>query len=878
MLVFLPATHTLVLTINNRLVQQLNSDITNYWSGKQVVSERPHIISLKTWLTLAIDELAFTHSSLLAEKSLGKLETELLWADVISKDKDTSPLLDIRQAARLSVEADTIIDEWMLDTDSCPHTKEMSQFLRWRELYRNRSKSLGMEDFNQRYRLVLEALHKGNISFPKHLVLYGFTHFSPRFLHLLNSFTSHGVEIACLKNHPANITLEKYTAPDHNAEWQAAASWAAKNLLQNTKGSYAIVVVSSLDKESHFAQRALHNAFRCYNFSKAKALSMFSISRPLGEWPAVRAAFSWLNALAVWVSEGSADTTLMGSALLSGHCVNDVKDKHRYAIIDRNWREKAVVRVSQEKWNEALKECPDLLESWKKACKIWLKPGVQTTLELWVDIFRDALASLSYPGEQPFEGVISQVAQQLNVLLDRCSKLSQVLGPIDGKYAVKFVENAAQSLISCFPEKNQNRLEILELQDAQDGKWDGLWMLSFTDNVLPAVDRINPFLSPEILRKAGIPHSTADYELKWTEEIISELCHFTSEVIVSYPLTDGEQKLFLSPLVSKKTNKQRSITRNSNLPLSMTESLIDDQGPGLDSETLSQPGGIDILEIQARNPLWAFVKYRLGGRVMNRYTTRTTIDCRGKFLHRALEILWNVLGSQTQLLHFFKEKKIEMLIKKTVLQSAHEVLADYSDTMIELESTRAETLLKKWLDLETQRASFTIEDTEVRCIWSSSTSLALKLRLDRIDRLQDGSLMVVDYKTGATIPDIETSWFRARPINLQIPFYACVLRKKFKPSISGLMFAHIHTREIQARGITCSEIGVEEIGGRNKVNKIFYGYGWPQILDAWSDIINKLADEYVQGCATNMLFNTDDLRYCDALPFLRLHFKDDTTL
>jgi hypothetical protein len=50
--------------------------------------------------------------------------------------------------------------------------------------------------------------------------------------------------------------------------------------------------------------------------------------------------------------------------------------------------------------------------------------------------------------------------------------------------------------------------------------------------------------------------------------------------------------------------------------------------------------------------------------------------------------------------------------------------------------------------------------------WPDSPS---SLRLDRIDRLNDGSLLVIDYKTGDVSPK---SWDLPRPDDVQLPLYA----------------------------------------------------------------------------------------------------------
>ena len=62
---------------------------------------------------------------------------------------------------------------------------------------------------------------------------------------------------------------------------------------------------------------------------------------------------------------------------------------------------------------------------------------------------------------------------------------------------------------------------------------------------------------------------------------------------------------------------------------------------------------------------------------------------------------------------------------------------------------------------------------EVACDRSGCTAapagLTLKLRLDRVDRLNDGSLLVIDYKTGNVSPK---AWELPRPDDVQLPLYA----------------------------------------------------------------------------------------------------------
>ncbi len=85
-----------------------------------------------------------------------------------------------------------------------------------------------------------------------------------------------------------------------------------------------------------------------------------------------------------------------------------------------------------------------------------------------------------------------------------------------------------------------------------------------------------------------------------------------------------------------------------------------------------------------------------------------------------------------------------------------------------MEEQRLTRLVAEWLDYESTRIKFEVVDTEVdRTI--PIAGLTFDLRLDRIDRLIDNSLLVIDYKSGQVSPK---SWDLPRPDDVQLPLYA----------------------------------------------------------------------------------------------------------
>ena len=83
-------------------------------------------------------------------------------------------------------------------------------------------------------------------------------------------------------------------------------------------------------------------------------------------------------------------------------------------------------------------------------------------------------------------------------------------------------------------------------------------------------------------------------------------------------------------------------------------------------------------------------------------------------------------------------------------------------------ATRLIRLVTEWLLYESARVPFTVVETELETEVSID-GLELDLRLDRIDRLNDGSLLVIDYKSGDVSPKL---WDLPRPDDVQLPLYA----------------------------------------------------------------------------------------------------------
>ncbi|MFU2000055.1 PD-(D/E)XK nuclease family protein [Bordetella avium] len=864
----LPCAGTLVLTVNNRLSRRLTLELAAQLRLGRQVSELPRILPLSAWLVSAADELSFTAQAELPAFRLGGFAAQLVWRDAIVREEADRELLDIDQAAKLAMDADMLCDEWRLQIPEAAQTDEYRGFARWRGRYRALLGELDADDANQGYERVLRALRAGELSAPERVVLAGFGEVSPRFARLLAAFEEGGAQLmAWGEARPRLAEPRRVLAADHGAEWRAAAAWAAERLRAHPHGRYAIVS-AQLESEAPFARRVLDQALQASGGQDALLFNV-AVGRPLIEWPALRAALAWLQALADMAAAGSVAVPVLGAALLAGHCAGDRSERH--AAIDARWRRQGRISLNEEAWKQALQYCPRLAQAWEAAMTVWRLGPARAPCDIWMPRIREALKALGFPGERTVDSVGYQLMGALGELLGDFAALAPAVGSLDGRGAVRLLSSAARAG-SFQPQRDpQARLDVLGLLEAEGGSWDGVWMLGLTDEVLPASPKPNPLLPLMVLRQAGAPRATPEREREWAENIYAALRTCAPEMIVSCAEHEGERELRPSPLIAAAPlleTARLGADAQTGWPQQVLE---DEQGPPLNPASLST-GGLDVLDTQARNPQWAFVRHRLGARELAPYAQAAAQNVRGQFLHRALELAWRMLPDQESLHLSMSEGRLQTLLNEAVQEAADQELAAYAPALRALECARAAGVLARWMALEAQRLPFAVGELEAEHTWRRG-ALALKLRLDRMDRLADGRAVILDYKTGSAQARPEADWSRARPINLQLPFYASVLGEG-APEVAGLILAQIHARHVGAQGLCAEDLGIEGLRVAAE-SEVFGGRDWAQILAGWRAAIESLADEYARGHAANVAWGRDDLKYCDAMPFLRLHLDED---
>lgn len=853
---------TQILTVNNRYARRLLAQFSAALGAERQVMAVPDIVPLGAWLGRQANNRAYCAGLPFPSHTIDAFGAQLLWQEVITRHMNEndpgSYLLDTLQAARLAADADQLIDEWHVAVADVLVTPDYQQFAIWRRAYHRELHRRDSEDRNQMYNQVCLAFEQRSLKpdFTR-LVLAGFNELSPRFARILTALQEQGVTLLRLAqtSRPASEP-QHIAAADPDTEWRLAVQWASQNLKETPQGRYAIVA-ARLEADVALAHRYLQ-PLGSYNIA---------LGRPMDQWPAVRAALAWLHVLAIAGQPGRSCTPAdLGAALLAGYCIADHAEAGGRAVIDAKWRHDGSLTLTTERILHALdNHAPRLSAAWSQTLDIVRAGPASADARLWSGVFRQWLQALGFPGDSALDSTAYQQLEALDVLLDKLTDQHVVLDKVSAVDAVRVVRRLARET-PFQPRRDPNaRLDVLGFLEAEGGYWDGVWVLGLTDDVLPALPRPNPFVPIAALRAAKAPRATPERELQWAQTLYASLLRSAPQVYFSYPQFEGERALRPSPCIAGLAAVDFALQPALPQPFEL-ESCSDDQGPPLREGEKIQ-GGIAVIDTQARNPLWAFVRYRLGARAMPAYAKSGDTGLRGRFLHAIMESLWQSLESHEGLRHAVAGNRLDALVQVAVSQAAVSCLADYSVRLVELESDRAVVLIKRWLHCELARQPFTVKACEREFHWQRG-ALGLAFRVDRIDQLDDGRLVVIDYKTGAGAIRLKSDWGRQRPVNLQLPLYASVLSRE-GDDVAALVMAKLHPRDLVCHGLTDADIGLDTLDEPSSWD-VFGQVSWQQVQHQWSLAINNLADEFCDGFAANSTQRDSDLAYCDVLPFLRL--------
>jgi hypothetical protein len=154
------------------------------------------------------------------------------------------------------------------------------------------------------------------------------------------------------------------------------------------------------------------------------------------------------------------------------------------------------------------------------------------------------------------------------------------------------------------------------------------------------------------------------------------------------------------------------------------------------------------------------------------------------------------------------------------------------------ERVRLQNLLTVWLDVERLRMPFVVQALEGNAEAARFAGLDFRVRIDRVDRLPDGSRVLIDYKTGMA----QVDWHGERPGNPQLPIYA-LLRPE---SLIAVAYARVNAAE---PGFVAESERRDVFHPRSRSTKMEGMPDFAALVGLWSRRVERIAGEFAAGRA-----------------------------
>jgi exodeoxyribonuclease-5 len=201
----------------------------------------------------------------------------------------------------------------------------------------------------------------------------------------------------------------------------------------------------------------------------------------------------------------------------------------------------------------------------------------------------------------------------------------------------------------------------------------------------------------------------------------------------------------------------------------------------------------------------------------------------------------------------------------------------FSETFLSLEAERLSKLVYAWqIEVEMLRPQgFEVQACEEEHNIEIE-GIGIKLIIDRIDTLDDGRLLVIDYKTGRQLD--YKNWAQPNITEPQLPIYAAFILQAQDgdtSEIGAVCYAKVSSADHEIIGIAATDELVQGVvvfddkRGRKIFDETSFS-DWQSIITHWKSTITATAISLKSGDAAVRFEDEKQLAFCDITPLLRL--------
>jgi len=695
-----------------------------------------------------------------------------LWSRIIAAD-DELALTAPEQVAPLARAAWRTRQLWALPRSAPgPYAPaDLRAYARWEAAYRKALSGLAAAD---------AASLLTQVKPPDEVQVHGFLAPPPQLAHWL-------ARMSRASGDPAGGNAARFAGhafTDREQEFYAAFDWARTTCATWPAGR---VVVALDDPARHRAliSRVARDVFG------ADDACFLGVAEPLASDPLFQGLLLVLDYAAVlrW----DALSALLRHPVLAG----SVEEAAQRALFDAELR--ALERHELPlpyvlELLDANARCPRLAASLRALGLVRAAAPRRQRMLGWLEHFDACLKAAGWPGVEPGHPRAERARRAWSALCDRLYRLDAVL-PADSRGAALARLRALLAQTPASAAGPEHNVFVVSPGEAAALDPTHLWLAGCDGDALLGAARASPLLDLEAQREAGVPGADPARDLWRARVMIETLAARGSEHHASFAAGDGEQRFTPSPLLPALSAAAivppaLFVPRRWRQAPATFERFVDLEGPPVPAGSVLA-GGVAVLAAQSACPFRAFARFRLGAAGVEEPRPGLSARAKGTAVHRCLAALWRDYGDSDGL-----HRQSAAALDSAIADSVRRVLRPppaataLEHELYAVERERLTELLGQWFEFEQTRGAFAVIACEQAYIaeWGDVT---LRVRIDRVDRLADGTVVMVDYKTGQCA---KTAWDGPRMNEPQLPYYALTAPY---PEVGAIAFARVATGRTQ---------------------------------------------------------------------------------
>lgn len=889
---------TAIIVPTRSLASALNEQIAhgNVAQGK-AVWEAPNILVWSDYQRLLwqlnrtqLGEYCSAHTLISSQQAL------LLWYQVIEasrREENALTLLNVQQTARAVQRSWRLMNDWQISLDSLnqDHVADTTQFIHWVEAYNALLNKRALVDESALLTVLSERIFlEQGIAHPfKKLIWVSYDLITKAQQAYLNSAKSAAIEVSQVRPKQTPESEEWYVYADTKSEITATLESARRLLELDARHTISIVVPDLQHRQAQvqeLARAVFYPGSSPLDVQQNNNVYKFSLGQALNEWAAIEAALSLIQLLKNRTS--SADLSFILRNQFMGLC-----NTHRGAcrLFEQWLKRQRIHNITFDYLPALYQQCLDSLDKADDSSLLLAlenlvtqRQSIQAQLQAekdqsgfaalsfseWLSVFStwlDAWGWRTTTNTGEMSSVQFQLQQGWISLLEEFAGLATVQRRTGLSRSIDVLQQMVRNTIF-LPKAAASPILISGVFEAIGREVDTCFLTGMHQDY-PAPPQNDAFIPNRLLVQVGHPEATAESGFNHACNVINGLLDCAQNRIISYAQSSDHDRDVLqqsSPLFSAAWfNKGPApMDLGSNQPV-LLESYIDTRGPSWHEPGRAR-GGSRIFENQSICAFKAFATHQLGFRQDDESEFGLDGLDRGNVLHHCLNLLWQEIQSQSELLVMDEAARLTVINKviHATFSDGELVFSTDKAALLKHEVPRLQAILLDWLEIESQRPMpFSVVEREEQREGELG-GIRFRYIIDRVDITEDGRTAIIDYKTGMVN---RNDWIGERLKSPQMPLYVLALDQAKRKPTSGIAFAQI--KQGDSKYIELAE--TELFRKARTRHEQRYADLWEENRAAWPAIFEQLAKDFLAGEASVNPIDEQSCRYCELHSLCRVH-------